>query len=228
MNRIKRTWTQLSGRAKAVLALILMIYVGMPIILASMHLHINYTDSVPVGLYREVRGPAEYAALCVPESVLQHAMRAGLEIMPGDCPGGVAPILKPVFRASVDRSILYGEAGFVIAGKLVPNTAPKRQVEVRRAGSLITLSASTEPGCGRSAATTRTASIHDTSVRWMSVRSGFMRSQSGRSEKETTKHHENRHQAPGQAAAGDSSIHTPSRPDPTAQRATRNRSMGVM
>jgi conjugative transfer signal peptidase TraF len=127
MNRIERTWTQLSGRAKAVLALILMIYVAVPTILAAMHLHMNYTDSVPVGLYREVRGPAEYAALCVPEGVLQHAMRVGLEITPGDCPGGVAPILKPVFRASVDSSIRYGEAGFIVAGKLLSNTAPKRR-----------------------------------------------------------------------------------------------------
>ena len=89
-------------------------------------LHLNYTASLPVGLYREApKGEAQYAGICLPASVITGALHAGLETLPGDCPGGVAPILKPVVEASEAHPIIYSESGFYIDGSLVPNTAPK-------------------------------------------------------------------------------------------------------
>ena len=89
-------------------------------------LHLNYTASVPVGLYREApKGEAQYAGICLPESVITDALHAGLDTVPGDCPEGVAPILKPVVEASGAHPIIYSELGFEIGGSLVANTAPK-------------------------------------------------------------------------------------------------------
>jgi type IV secretory pathway protease TraF len=85
---------------------------------------LNYTDSVPVGLYRKV-GPVRYAAVCLPAYVLAIGKSAGVEIPTGDCPSGVRPLLKPLYQATPENPILFSESGFVVAGKLLANTTPK-------------------------------------------------------------------------------------------------------
>jgi conjugative transfer signal peptidase TraF len=86
----------------------------------------NYSDSVPTGLYRRV--PASvvtYAGFCLPEKTASAAIQAGLEVVPGACPEGLAPILKPLIQASPQHPVAYTERGFWWGGKLLPNTAPK-------------------------------------------------------------------------------------------------------
>jgi len=58
-------------------------------------------------------------------TVLTAAKKTGLALPNGNCPGGVAPILKPHFAASPEQPISLTSEGFVIGGKLLPNTAPK-------------------------------------------------------------------------------------------------------
>ena len=48
-----------------------------------------------------------------------------MPFIPGDCPGGYAPVLKPVFQATVTQPVVFTQQGFVMDGKLVPNTAPR-------------------------------------------------------------------------------------------------------
>lgn len=89
-------------------------------------LHLNYTNSVPLGIYREVpKANGEFVGFCPGADVIERAMAAGLQTIPGDCPNHSAPILKPLFEASKSQPLSFTARGFVIGGKLVANTAPK-------------------------------------------------------------------------------------------------------
>ncbi len=95
-----------------------------PPLLSRAHLHPNWSDSVPLGLYRETpNGP--YAAFCLPLPVLLDAQHRGLELPQGSCPGQVLPILKPLVSASPSAPVTLSVAGFSVHGILLPNTAPK-------------------------------------------------------------------------------------------------------
>jgi type IV secretory pathway protease TraF len=67
----------------------------------------NYSDSVPIGLYRRVPASmASYAGFCLPRSTASAALRAGLDVVPGACPGGLAPVLKPVIYPSPKQPLI--------------------------------------------------------------------------------------------------------------------------
>jgi conjugative transfer signal peptidase TraF len=105
---------------------IVIAYVGTMLLLRVAGFRLNLTDSVPVGLYRETSDTsARYVGFCLPMEPLRAAQTAGLILPLGDCPGKVAPLLKPVFRASLAHPVTLTERGFLIDGKLLPNTAPK-------------------------------------------------------------------------------------------------------
>jgi conjugative transfer signal peptidase TraF len=121
---IPRSWMTsflvVSGMSLALLA---------PLGLRSSTLRWNRTASVPTGLYRIVgfrptRVP-QYAALCLPESMLDMARETGASIPAGECPSGVEPLLKPIYRATRTNPIAFTERGFEVGGRLLKNTAPK-------------------------------------------------------------------------------------------------------
>lgn len=112
-------------------SLIVFLYVATDLLLRATRLHVNFSNSVPVGLYRETpERPGSYAAICLPTDTVKQAIHAGLAIDPGDCPGGFEPILKPVFEATETSPIRYDQNGFSVDGKLLPNTAPKSRSRV--------------------------------------------------------------------------------------------------
>lgn len=94
------------------------------ITMAHSGLHMNYSASVPLGLYRE-SPHGEYAGICLSLPQIKQALAVGVETMHGNCPGGVVPILKPLIQAGVDNPITFSASGFSVKGKLMPNTAPK-------------------------------------------------------------------------------------------------------
>lgn len=98
-----------------------------PFVIPALHLRMNYSNSVPIGIYRTVPGDAPYVGFCLSVATLRTAQRAGLILPSGDCPGSVAPVLKPVFVASAKRPIRFDERGFSVDGNRLPNTAPKPQ-----------------------------------------------------------------------------------------------------
>ncbi len=107
-------------------ALMVLFYLVTDPLLKAARLHMNFSNSVPVGLYREASERAgSYAAICLPAETVQHAIHAGLTIKHGTCPGGFEPILKPLFEATETSPIRYDQNGFSVAGSLLPNTAPK-------------------------------------------------------------------------------------------------------
>ena len=112
-------------------ALIVFFYVVTDPLLKAVRVHINFSNSVPIGLYREASQRAgSYAAICLPTETVQHAIHAGLAIEHGTCPGGFEPILKPVFQATETSPIRYDQNGFSIDGRLLPNTAPKSRSRI--------------------------------------------------------------------------------------------------
>lgn len=106
--------------------LVAVFYIATDSLLKAARLHINFSNSVPVGLYQEAPElSGGYAGICLPTETVKQAIHAGLAIDPGSCAGGFEPILKPIFQATETRPIRYDQDGFSINGKLLPNTAPK-------------------------------------------------------------------------------------------------------
>ncbi|HTU48408.1 MAG TPA: hypothetical protein VMF91_25330 [Bryobacteraceae bacterium] len=106
------------------------IALALPVGVQRSALVMNYSDSVPLGLYRRVPASSairaiEYAGFCLPSATARAALHAGLEITPGPCPGGLAPVMKPVICPSPEHPLIYDARGFSFAGKLLRNTAPK-------------------------------------------------------------------------------------------------------
>ena len=89
-------------------------------------LRFNYSDSVPVGLYRSQPEPnAPFAGICLNSNTLRSAFDAGLKLEAGECPDGHQPILKTIYRATPESPIVLASEGFTIAGAPMENTAPK-------------------------------------------------------------------------------------------------------
>jgi conjugative transfer signal peptidase TraF len=100
--------------------------VAVPVEIRHSALLMNYSDSVPFGLYRRVPArAASYAGFCLPGTTASGALRAGLDVVRGPCPGGLAPVLKPLIYASPKQPLIYDARGFSLDGKVLPNTAPK-------------------------------------------------------------------------------------------------------
>jgi conjugative transfer signal peptidase TraF len=97
-------------------------------VLASLHLTMNWTTSMPLGLYR--RHPVDRASargdlvlICVPEALARFGARRGY-LPPGDCAAGTAPLLKHV--AAVRGDVVELRAGAVIVdGVPLPNSATR-------------------------------------------------------------------------------------------------------
>jgi conjugative transfer signal peptidase TraF len=108
---------------------VMLLAVLTPLGLHYSNLRWNRTESVPTGLYRIVDPSrvrtAQYAALCLPENMLVKARRIGIILPSGECPSGVAPLLKPLYQATPETPIIFTERGFEIYGRLLRNTAPK-------------------------------------------------------------------------------------------------------
>jgi type IV secretory pathway protease TraF len=96
-----------------------------PAALSHSSFRLNRSASVPVGIYRAVPDRAPYAAICLPETVLAMAQKAGLAVPSGECPDGRQPILKSLYRATAQVPITFTPSGFVVGGRLLANSAPK-------------------------------------------------------------------------------------------------------
>lgn len=92
---------------------------------ASRTLRINFTSSLPRGIYRSVSGGPSRGAIvvaCLPPAVARFARARGY-VWRGDCPGGAAPVGKIVAGIAGDRVVVAGE-GVFINGRPLPNSAP--------------------------------------------------------------------------------------------------------
>ncbi len=89
-------------------AIVAVFYIATDSLLKVARLHINFSNSVPIGLCQEVPElSGSYAGICLPRETVKQAIHAGLAIDPGSCPGGFEPILKPILRATETSPIRY-------------------------------------------------------------------------------------------------------------------------
>jgi conjugative transfer signal peptidase TraF len=97
-------------------------------------LWLNLSSSMPIGIYRTVRGPIEkgaIAVICLPESVALFALERGY-VGHGSCPGGVEPLGKTV-AATAGDNVVVDTDGVWINGRPVPGSRPLRYDARRRA-----------------------------------------------------------------------------------------------
>jgi conjugative transfer signal peptidase TraF len=85
---------------------------------------VNVSTSIPLGLYRRA-GRGHYAAFCLTPEQAKWALSAGLETLTGDCPGRIIALMKPMVYPTAEHPLALTKSGFVLNGKLLPNTAPK-------------------------------------------------------------------------------------------------------
>ena len=89
-------------------------------------LRMNYTRSLPVGLYWTVGdgpiAPGSIVLACLPERVGLFARERGY-LWRGSCPGSAAPVGKLVLAAEGDV-VVVTRAGLSVNGRLMPRTEP--------------------------------------------------------------------------------------------------------
>jgi conjugative transfer signal peptidase TraF len=99
---------------------------------------INSTASVPIGIWRlhPVRSPlqrGEIVALCLPPTPLFLDARARGYLENGECPGGLAPVLKPIAALEGDIVELKDD-GVSVNGAVMMNS---KRLKTDRAGRIL-------------------------------------------------------------------------------------------
>lgn len=87
------------------------------------NLQVNFTPSLPIGLYRRVSGipsRGDLVVACLPKHASEFARARGY-LWRGDCPGGAAPVGKVVLAVAGDTVSLTRD-GFVLNGIAVPSS----------------------------------------------------------------------------------------------------------
>jgi conjugative transfer signal peptidase TraF len=103
--------------------------------LTAAHLYsVNTSPSLPIGLYRIVRGAhprvGDLVLVCLPPKVAALARTRGY-LTRGRCASGVEPLGKRIAAASGD-TVSVTSAGLVINGHSIPSTVPLRFDSRRR------------------------------------------------------------------------------------------------
>lgn len=122
----RRAAGRTNGRDLFRLGLVLALLAGATAAVAASGFRLQHTASLPMGLYRDVRGaPPVRGAIgvwCVPPATAGWARGRGY-LPRGDCPGDVQPIGKVVLAVGGD-TIQFDTAGVVLNRVPMPNTRP--------------------------------------------------------------------------------------------------------
>ena len=100
---------------------------GILAVVFTLGLHVNLSPSAPRGLYRTVSGapvPGAWVVACVSADAAAVARARGY-LLPGPCPGGVQPVLKPVVAVAGDI-VELGPETVVVNGYRPPGKPLRR------------------------------------------------------------------------------------------------------
>lgn len=89
-------------------------------------LRLNLTGSMPIGVYvvaRDAPTRGSIVLACLSPDIAEMARARGYLSRGGSCPGGVAPVGKPVLAVPGD-TIIVAVAGLVLNGVAVTNSVP--------------------------------------------------------------------------------------------------------
>ena len=118
-----------AGRRAAIVRLALFAGAAVGISLAgdvALKVRVNFTRSLPLGLYRTVQARAisrgSIVLVCLPGHIGRFARERGY-LWRGVCPGTAAPVGKLVLAVPGD-TVRLTESGFRVNGQLIPHTAP--------------------------------------------------------------------------------------------------------
>lgn len=90
---------------------------------ARSNLYLNFTRSLPIGIYRRVSGVptrGDLVVACLPRRAAEFARDRGY-LWQGSCPGRVAPVGKVVLALAGD-TVSLTRAGFAVNGRPVPSS----------------------------------------------------------------------------------------------------------
>lgn len=86
---------------------------------------LNTTPSMPRGLWISGQGPLRRGvviAACLPDAALAARLARAGALGPGRCPGGIAPLMKPIVAVEGDV-VTVTPAGLAVNGAPIPDTA---------------------------------------------------------------------------------------------------------
>jgi conjugative transfer signal peptidase TraF len=110
-------------RAKKLGMLALGTLIPVLIIPAIAGVRLNYSPSLPVGLYMVTSDrSADLVEFCPTEPSASLAAERGYRSV-GSCPDGGAPLMKPI-AAQPGDTVEFSSRGFAVNGKALPNSAP--------------------------------------------------------------------------------------------------------
>lgn len=90
---------------------------------ADSNLHVNFTSSLPLGVYRRVPGApvrGDLVVICLPRAIGEFARSRGY-VWRGGCPGEAAPVGKLVLALAGD-TVVETPGGLFLNGRAVPNS----------------------------------------------------------------------------------------------------------
>jgi conjugative transfer signal peptidase TraF len=127
LKRYQSAWASRTGQPRRVRPGVVIAVITVIAVVGLLgRLRMNYTRSLPIGLYWTVReGPIARGStvlVCLPEPIALFARKRGY-LWRGGCPGSAAPVGKLVLAAEGDV-VGLSQDGLSVNGRLVPRTEP--------------------------------------------------------------------------------------------------------
>lgn len=124
-------------RTQRIIGFVTLGYAGVLLVAATFDLHLNVTDSMPIGIW--TRRPlsdikrGSLVTFCLPQSATEN-----IQLTPGECPDTyTAPLLKPIAAIGGDTVQIREGHPARVNGKEIPNTIARPSMQSWPAGEYL-------------------------------------------------------------------------------------------